>query len=98
MDTAQLAKQYFSQVLKFGWVGLASRFFPRSILFIHVRLARFLFPLGSHLNWFQLERPLVRELYQQYRIDFDMFGYSPQLYINLAKIATEVKSVQLENP
>ena len=61
-------------------------------------MSGFLFPLCSHLNWFQLERPLVRELYQQYRIDFDMFGYSPQLYINLAKIATEVKSVQLENP
>ena len=98
MDTAQLAKKYFSQVFspKFGWVRFASRLFPRSILLGW--LASILFPVHSHLIWFQLERPLVRELYQQYRIDFDMFGYSPQLYINLAKIATEVKSVQLENP
>ena len=48
--------------------------------------------VDSHLDLFQLERPLVEELYQQYRIDFDMFGYSPQLYIDIAKKATEVQS------
>ncbi|XP_018027640.1 carbohydrate sulfotransferase 11-like [Hyalella azteca] len=31
----------------------------------------------------QLTKKLVEELYQRYRIDFDLFGYSPEHYINL---------------
>ena len=42
--------------------------------------------------FFQLERSLVKELYQQYRIDFEMFGYSPQLYLDLAKVTSKVPS------
>ncbi|KAF2348015.1 Sulfotransferase, partial [Trinorchestia longiramus] len=32
----------------------------------------------------QLTRSQVEELYQRYKIDFDLFGYSPQHYIDLA--------------
>jgi hypothetical protein len=32
----------------------------------------------------ELTKKQVEELYQRYRIDFDLFGYSPEHYINLA--------------
>ena len=34
---------------------------------------------------FQLEKGLAEQLYQLYRVDFEMFGYSPELYLDLAK-------------
>jgi len=33
----------------------------------------------------QLERWIVEGLHQQYRVDFEMFGYSPKLYLDMAK-------------
>ena len=32
----------------------------------------------------QLGRETVRQLYNLYRLDFELFGYSPNTYINLA--------------
>ena len=32
-----------------------------------------------------LDRRTVTRLYQLYRVDFEMFGYSPDLYLDLAK-------------
>jgi len=40
----------------------------------------------------QFDRSLVEELYKQYRIDFEMFGYSPQQYLDLAKEPSKVPS------
>ena len=33
----------------------------------------------------QLDRRIVKKLYKLYKVDFEMFGYSPDLYLDLAK-------------
>ena len=33
----------------------------------------------------QLTKQQVFRLYEMYKIDFDMFGYDPQLYIDMAQ-------------
>ena len=40
--------------------------------------------LNIHL-YSQLDKGLAEELYQLYRVDFEMFGYSPQPYLDLAE-------------
>ena len=61
--------------------------------FAKVNIAWFAFkcyrkPLNFEL--FQLERWMVEALFQQYLVDFEMFGYSPQLYLNLAKMPEKI--------
>ena len=38
----------------------------------------------------QLSLDTVKKLYSIYQVDFEMFGYSPQLYYDIARIGAEV--------
>ena len=38
----------------------------------------------------QLSLDTVKKLYNIYQVDFKMFGYSPQLYYDIARIGAEV--------
>ena len=40
----------------------------------------------------QTDRRLVKSLYQLYKPDFDMFGYSPQIYIAMAKETQQTRN------
>ena len=48
----------------------------------HFRTVNAVYPV--FLISFQLTRTHVESLYQQYLVDFDMFDYSPKVYLELA--------------
>ena len=74
--TAELTKKYFSQVFSFTKIILACARSDNNNADV----------LGKHLFLIpQLERWIVEGLHQQYRVDFEMFGYSPKLYLEMAK-------------
>ena len=45
----------------------------------------------------QTDRRLVKSLYQLYKPDFDMFGYSPQIYITIAKETQQTDGKESDN-
>ena len=36
------------------------------------------------IEWYQVPRSIVQQLYNLYKIDFDLFQYSPDLFLELA--------------
>ena len=63
------------------------------------------YPLATHVSsggsskelarkyFSQLSVNTVKKLYNIYKVDFEMFGYSPQLYYDYARNGTEVSSI-----
>ena len=41
-------------------------------------------PKVLSIEWYQVPRSVVQQLYNLYKIDFDLFQYSPDLFLELA--------------
>ena len=74
--TAELTKKYFSQVFSFT---------KNTLIFAGSDNNADVLQKKPLIHVPQLERWIVEGLYQQYRVDFEMFGYSPKLYLDMAK-------------